>query len=98
MHCNIFFLFFNKIPGKIHENPKDEKDRNAADEIKFFSENGSKKLKNGGVFGSVKEEKVCSENFVKEIDRNGFAEKKQKKLTRLNFQKLILIKNIKIGF
>ena len=78
------FLFFSSgnVPGKIHKNPKDKKDRNTADEIKFFSENRSKKFKNRVSGGSVKEEKVCSENFVKEINRNAFAKKKQKNLRK----------------
>ena len=78
------FLFFSsgKEPGKIHKNPKDKKDRNTADEIKFFSENGSKKFKNGVSGCSVKEEKVYVKNFVKEINRNTFAKKEQKHLRK----------------
>ena len=78
------FLFFSSgnIPRGIHKNPKDKKYRNAADEVKIFSENRSKNFKNGVVFGSVKEEKVCSDNFVKKINRNTFAKKKQKDLRK----------------
>ena len=78
------FLFFSsgKEPGKIHENPKNKKDRNTADEIKFFSENRSKKFKNRVSRGSVKEEEVRTDNFVKEINRNTFAKKKQKDLRK----------------
>ena len=76
------FLFFSSgnEPGKIHKNPKDKKDRNTADEIKFFSENRSKNFKNGVVFGSVKEKEVYVKNFVKEINRNTFTKNKQKNL------------------
>ena len=78
------FLFFSsgKEPGKIHENPKNKKDRNTADEIKFFSENRSKKFKNRVSRGSVKEKEVRTDNFVKKINRNTFAKKKQKDLRK----------------
>ena len=78
------FLFFSSgnIPRGIHKNPKDKKDRNTADEIKFFSENGSKKFKNRVSGGSVKEKEVCVKNFVKKINRNAFAKKKQNNLRK----------------
>ena len=78
------FLFFSsgKEPWKIHKNPKKKKDRNTADEIKFFSGNRSKKFKNRVSRGSVKEEEVRTDNFVKKINRNTFAKKKQKDLRK----------------
>ena len=82
MFLNFLFFSSGNVPWKIHKNPKDKKDRNTADEIKFFSENGSKKLKNGVSGGSVKEGKVYVKNFVKEINRNTFAKKEQKHLRK----------------
>ena len=71
---------FRKIPGEIHKKPKNQKKGKEPDEVKFLSENGSKKFKNGVSGGSVKEKEICTQNFVEEINRNTFAKKEQKHL------------------
>ena len=69
-------------PGEIHNEPNDSKKGRKTDEIKFVSENGSKNFKNRVSGGSVKEEKVRTDNFVKKINRNTFAKKEQKHLRK----------------
>ena len=80
----MFFLFdfrfflSAKIPGKIHCRPDNKKNGNTSDKIKVFSEDGNKNFKKRVFVRSVKEEKVCIKNFVKEKYRNTFTKKKQK--------------------
>ena len=82
LFLNFLFFSFRKEPGEIHNEPNDRKKGRKTDEIKFVSENGSKNFKNRVSGGSVKEEKVYVKNFVEEINRNGFAKKKQKHLRK----------------